>query len=407
MSINKLEEHINSTREALESAGATKSHLNCFRSVTNKIKKHAAKNGIEEYSSELGLTVIKEYYNILAESDNQVMHHQKKHLVCVNNLNDFLTHGKVFLYHKKRVGDYIIPSGFSETYELYIKHRDEMEMSASTIQGDKLYLERFFLFLEKNGISEPQKITVPVVYDFINEISNFFEKGYVSCIVRSVRLYLRFCYQINVLPIDMMTIIPNIKYNKKSKLPSVYTEDEVKRLLNSLDLGSPIGKRNYAIILLIARSGLRSSDVADLRFSDIDWDKQIISRMQIKTKNTITLPLLNDVGEAIINYLKNGRPKETNSDHIFVNHRPPYSHLQSGAIGTLVRYQMERAGVNFKDRKCGSHALRHTLASRLLSCNVSMPVISEILGHADTNTTMTYLRIDIEQLKACALEVMI
>jgi len=405
MSNINLEEHIKNTNEALVTAGATKYHLETFRILTNKIMKYASKNGIEEYTSELGFAVIN--YNKAPGSEEKYSKRYMQLLDCVNDLNDFLTYGKVTVKYAKKNREYIIPSGFKSSYEMYIKHREYLQMAHKTIICDKLYLERFFLFLESINIHSPESITVPIVYEFIKEISNHYEKGHVSCNVRTVRLYLKFCFDSNILSTDMKALIPNVNYNKKSKLPSVYSADEVKKLLNSIDLGSPIGKRNYAIILLISRSGLRSSDVADLKFSDIDWDKQIISRVQLKTKKWITIPLLNDVGDAIINYLKNGRPKETDSEYVFVNHKPPYEHIGSSSIGSLVRRQMEIAGVKFKDRKCGSHVLRHSLASRLLSCNVSLPVISEILGHADTNTTMTYLRIDINQLKTCALEVTI
>lgn len=174
----------------------------------------------------------------------------------------------------------------------------------------------------------------------------------------------------------------------------------MKRILDSIDIGSPIGKRDYAIILLIARSGLRASDVADLRFSDIDWDKQRIHRIQLKTKKAVDIPLLNDVCEALVNYLKNGCPAELSSDRIFVMHKTPFTHFGAGNVGNIVSRNMVRAGVKSSERKCGSHALRHTLASRLLECNVPMPVISEILGHSDTNTTMTYLCIGGECMNA-------
>jgi len=120
----------------------------------------------------------------------------------------------------------------------------------------------------------------------------------------------------------------------------------------------------------------------------------------------LELPLLSDVGEAIINYLKNARPK-TESDHVFIRVQPPYTEFRSGAVGALVHEHLLRAGIHLEGRKSGSHALRHSLASRLLEHEIPLPVISEILGHVNTQTTMTYLRIDINELKKCALEVMV
>ena len=114
------------------------------------------------------------------------------------------------------------------------------------------------------------------------------------------------------------------------------------------------------------------------------------------------LPLLSDVGGAIINYLKNARPK-SDSDHVFIRIKPPFTEFNPGAVGALVHERLVKAGIHLEGRKSGSHALRHSLAKRLLE--IPMPVISEILGHVNTETTMTYLRIDINELKKCALEV--
>lgn len=125
---------------------------------------------------------------------------------------------------------------------------------------------------------------------------------------------------------------------------------------------------------------------------------------QAKTGNPLELPLLSDVGEAIINYLKNARPK-SDSDHVFIRIKPPYTEFNPSAVGALVHERLQKAGIHLEGRKSGSHALRHSLAKRLLEHEIPLPVISEILGHVNTETTMTYLRIDINELKKCALEV--
>ena len=145
--------------------------------------------------------------------------------------------------------------------------------------------------------------------------------------------------------------------------------------------------------------------MANLHFSNIDWENDRIRLTQVKTGNPLELPLLTDVGEAIIAYLRNGRP-HTESDHVFVRMKPPFTAFHPGAVGALVHEHLVKAGIHVEGRKAGSHALRHSLASRLLEHEIPLPVISEILGHVNTQTTMTYLRIDISELKKCALEVM-
>ncbi len=397
MNRNQLEELIAQTNDALLNSGASSYHMCCYKTFTNKVKSYAEENEITEYTPEVGLAVFMETYGS----------NKSTYLHCMNELNDYLAFGAVNPYKGRKPRVYDIPEGFTDSFESYLQYRKDNQMCEDTLTGDRLYLERFFQFLQRNNINTPQNISIGNIFAFIDDLRHYYEDGMIACNVRSVRLYLKYCFDNEIIESDLYSRVPTVKYCKHSKLPSVYTEAEVKKILESIDMGSPIGKRDYAIILLIARSGLRASDVADLRFSDIDWDKQRIHRIQIKTHKAVDIPLLNDVGEALVNYLKNGRPAESTSDRIFVMHKPPYTHFGAGNVGTIVNRYMARAGVKSSERKCGSHALRHTLASRLLECKVPMPVISEILGHADTNTTMAYLRIDIEQLRTCALEVIV
>ena len=149
--------------------------------------------------------------------------------------------------------------------------------------------------------------------------------------------------------------------------------------------------------------GLRSSDIRDLEFSFINWKEKIISFPQKKTKKLLTLPLPDDVGWAIIDYLKNGRPK-SDSKYLFIQHRPPYE--QYTDLRYVLIRQMRKAGIETPaDKRVGMHCFRHSLATTMLENGVPLPIISQTLGHADISSTEVYLRININQLKLCALEV--
>lgn len=231
-----------------------------------------------------------------------------------------------------------------------------------------------------------------------------FSKPTAAATLRAVKLFLEYSFKNGFYDMDTYKRIPCIHYNKNSTLPSVYTAEEVSKTFAEIDLGNPGGKRDYAIILLIARLGLRASDVANLRFENINWETNKISFYQVKTKKQIELPLLKDVGESIIEYMKYGRPT-CNSDHIFVRHRAPIHEFTASAVGSTVHRHLLKAGIKTEGRHHGAHALRHSLAGRLLENRIPLPVISEILGHSSTETTMAYLRVDLEQLRNCALEV--
>jgi integrase len=298
---------------------------------------------------------------------------------------------------------YTIPEGFQESMGEYLDYRKKIGISDKTIQLSLLYLERFFDFLAGEEIHSPGSITIQHVRRFLKYIGTM-EKSSICANMRAVRYYLKYCYENSHMANELFSKIPNVYYNRQSRLPSSYTSDEVNTLLKSVDQGNPCGRRDYAIILLIARLGLRSSDVAGLRLSDIDWEKERLHVIQKKTGNPLELPLLEDVGEAIIRYLKTARPK-TESDHVFIRQKPPYTGFQPGCVGALVCRYLQISGIPTTGRKRGSHILRHSLASRLLEHEIPLPVISEILGHTSTQTTMTYLRINIAELKKCALEV--
>ncbi len=222
----------------------------------------------------------------------------------------------------------------------------------------------------KKNISSLDVLSLKDVLDFVASLS-YYEKLTINHTMRVVRYYLKYCYENGFMNTEIFFKFPNLHYNRQSRLPSSYTANEVKKLLDSIDLGNPCGIRDYAIILLIASLGLRSSDVANLRFSNIDWEKEIIRLTQVKTGNPLELPLLEDVGEAIINYLKKARPK-TDSGHVFVRQVPPHTNFNPGAVGTLVRAHRQKSGIHFEGKKKGSHTLRHSLASRLLEHEIPM-----------------------------------
>jgi integrase len=175
-------------------------------------------------------------------------------------------------------------------------------------------------------------------------------------------------------------------------------------MIASIDRANALGKRNHAIVLLAARLGLRASDIAGLRFENLHWEQSMIVLNQHKTGRELQLPMLTDVGEAIIDYLKYGRP-ESKEPHVFLQGRSPFTRIYSHSITCVVHRSFVRAGVNIENRRHGPHALRHSLAGILLEKGTVLPVISEVLGHEYTSSTEYYLRIDLKSMRQCALNV--
>jgi site-specific recombinase XerD len=275
----------------------------------------------------------------------------------------------------------------------------EFRRNQTTIDGHLLYLHRFNQYLGNNGSNLLEDIGQQHILSFVSTQTN----NNIN-VVSSLRVFFRYVYEERLLKTDLSYVLASYKWIKREKLPSVYTAEEVKQIESSVSRSSGVGKRNYAVLLLSTRLGLRASDIAHLSFDNLDWEKSRITLKQYKTGKEIELPLLAGIGGAIIDYLKFGRPR-SNSPKVFLSARAPYSPMTGEAVSSATRQIIDTSGICIGKRKHGPHSMRHSLAGRLLENSVSLPVISESLGHQKTEVTMAYLRIDMKALRKCALDV--
>lgn len=263
-------------------------------------------------------------------------------------------------------------------------------------------LYRLHIFFLDKGADTFSMVTRDMINDFIKYLAPY-STTYVSENLRMLRRLCLYAYQNGHHAEDLSCCIPVVKNIRQQRLPAVFTEDETEKILSSFDRENPMGKRNYAIFLLAARMGLRSCDIKALEFSFINWTERTISFAQKKTKKHLTLPLPDDVGWAIIDYLKSGRPI-SDSKYVFIQHKPPYG--QYTDLRNVLVKQMRKAGIETPaNKRIGMHCFRHSLATSMLENGVPLPVISQTLGHADITSTEVYLRINVSQLRLCALEV--
>ncbi len=210
MNRNQLEELIAQTNDALLNSGASSYHMSIYKAFANKVRSYAEENGITEYTPEVGLAVFMETHGS----------NKSTYLHCMNELNDYLAFGAVNPYKGRKPRVYDIPEGFADSFESYLRYRKDNQMSEDTITGDKLYLERFFQFLQRNNINTPQNISVGNVFAFIDDLRHYYEDGMIACNVRSVRLYLKYCFDSEIIESELYSRVPTVKYCKHSKLPS-------------------------------------------------------------------------------------------------------------------------------------------------------------------------------------------
>jgi site-specific recombinase XerD len=185
-----------------------------------------------------------------------------------------------------------------------------------------------------------------------------------------------------------------------TSIPRGISTDQVQQLLISIDRNTAMGRRDYAILLLLARLGLRSGEVASLELDDIDWNAGQLS-VRGKSGQRSELPLSTEVGQAIAAYLRRGRPHST-SRRVFLRAKAPISGFRGACgVGSIVRHSLQRAGINAPTT--GAHQFRHGLATEMLRQGASLGEIGDLLGHRHPQTTKIYTKVDLNALRTLAL----
>lgn len=283
--------------------------------------------------------------------------------------------------------------------EKLITHLTNLRRSQTTIKDYRLYLSEFLTYLTTNNIKTVNEITEKHILTFISSHPT----SKVN-IISALRVLFRFWKENGIMDGRFDDLFYTYHVRKKERIPSFYTTIEVMTVEQSVSRSSGIGKRNYAMVLLASRLGLRASDIANLQFSHINWDNDLIIITMQKTGKVIELPLLIDVGNAIIDYLQHGRP-QSNLQYLFLSSRAPYVAATKAMVCSAINTIICKSGVDVTAKHHGPHSLRHSLASAMLENGTMIPVISESLGHRSTETTMTYLKIDFKSLIQCAIAV--
>ena len=315
-------------------------------------------------------------------------------------LQEYLKKGTILNPKEPIKFDGAIGSAMNE----FIAEKASEHLRASSLHTYKLQLSRFLRYLTENKIEEIRGIKVEDIILYISQLP-VEHKSNLYIATSIIKRFLKWLYENRMLSINLSIRIPSGRYIQQSELPAVYTKEEILLLLeDGVDRGNPTGKRNYLVLLLAARLGLRSSDICNLKFENIHWDKNILLIEQVKTGRVLELPLLADVGNAIIDYLRYGRP-QSNEPYVILTACSPYRKMVSSATFDIVTRAFKRAGINISNKKHGAHSLRHSLAARMLEGQTTLPVISEVLGHEKTESSMYYLRIDLNTLGACMLDV--
>ncbi len=322
----------------------------------------------------------------------------------VRSIEDYYLFGTFLRRH-----DEMVPMTWPEpfrvplsTFFLSLANRD---VSLNRQRKAGILVRDLILYLYRRDIHAFEEMTSYHVTGFISSQVGF-APATMADKISGLRVLFKYLYLEGHISTALAETLPKAHSVFRTKVPTVWKPEELQRVKESIDLGNPAGKRDYALVTLVASTGLRAGDVINLRLSDINWEKKEITITQNKTAESLILPLMDNAGWALIDYIKHGRP-ESHHSNVFLRHLPPFEPFRSAAsFYTLLTKYVSKAGVAPAGRpRAGIHSLRHTLASELLQNEVELNTIADILGHADPESTKNYLKVNISALSRCTLEV--
>lgn len=327
---------------------------------------------------------------------------QKNFIRKIRILEDYQLNGIITRRMAKKP-KHVKPEQFKKVLSAYEIECQQRGYSRKGLPGRMQRLFLFIDFLDSKGVQDVMQITPGMLSDYIKTVCDQHEKS-MSAILTSLRTFLKFLYLNQHTENDLSLDLPRQKKYYSPAIPSVWQPEDIKKMLQCIDRGNPVGKRDYAILLLIVRLGIRAGDIKDLKKHDLNWNTQKIEIHQSKTGNHVTYPILDDIAEALIDYLKNARPS-TDSPFVFVRMSAPYeAFAESTSLHNIITKYTRLAGITIpKGARHGLHSLRHALANTLFEQGASVPVISAILGHLSSKSTNIYLHAGIEGLRQCAL----
>ena len=311
-----------------------------------------------------------------------------------------------FRRYPRRKPDPLIPIAFRpevEAYEAFC--RRHLHHRPRTIAGRRRILSLFLTWLGARGIRTPDALDAEALAAFIATRAGQVGRRSLATEVGNLRSFVRFLSMQGCVAAGLLEHVRAFRFAKEHRLPPVWPAQAVEALITAVDRSSAQGKRDYAILLLACRLGLRAIDIRSLRLEEICWSEARIDLTQRKTGRPLSLPIDDEIGEALIDYLRHRRPSVDHRE-VFLKARAPHEPLgPCNPLFSVVASALLRARIELPPGvPRGLHALRHTLATRLIHAGESLETVAGVLGHHSVESTRVYTHLDIEALRCVALD---
>jgi integrase len=372
-----------------------------YRGCWRRLQRYFAAREAEEFSLDLAMAWVEEACGFFAKERAGTLKQTDVYLFRVAQmLGDYEAHGAVLRRYSRAVSKLApVEAAVVARFEAWLRAAGR---SASTVRSYGTLAAEFAAFAgTRGGLAGCDAGTVGA---FAATLAGYQAKT-VEQKLCALRSFLRFASEEGLTASAVAESVPAAPSRKQARIPSVWDPADVARILEAVDRGGPCGKRDYAIILLVTRLGLRSIDVKRLEFSDFDWPGCRLSVAQAKTGRRVQLPLLKDVGWAVIDYIRTGRPA-SDCPQVFLRHTAPVGPFseQDHLHQILVKHARAAHVRVSEERRHGMHSLRHTLATRLMEEGTPVEQIADILGHQSVQSTGVYLKSSLGLLARCALD---
>jgi integrase len=371
-----------------------------YRGCWRRLERFFATRGVEEFSRDLAMAWVDEACGFFDKEQAGTLKPTDVYLFRVAQmLSDFAVHGAVLRRYSRSISR--LAGDGADTVARFQGWLRTAGRAVSTVRTYTTVAGEFVAFLDTRG--GMACCDAGAVEAFVATLAGYQFKT-VEQKLCALRSFLRFASGDGLIDAAVDTV-PIVKSRKHTRIPSVWDPADVTKILDAVDRGNPCGKRDYAIILLVTRLGLRGTDIKRLEFSDFDWPGNRLSISQTKTDRRVWLPLLKDVGWAVIDYIRSARPA-SDCRQVFIRHTAPIGPFsdQDHLHQILVKHARAAHVPVSEKRRHGMHSLRHTLATRLLEDGTPVEQIADILGHQSVGSTGVYLKSSLGLLAKCALD---
>ena len=360
-----------------------------FEKKLEALELYMSGQGEDRYSPEIGDA----FFQGHVRENNYGISSQKSLRTVIRRLNDYHYGNGFVLVPAKEVE--LLPEDYERIIKLFADACKEKGNLPSTIKSKIRFCRGFYGNLIRLGCSNVREMDAGRICKSCVVMGN---KGSWA-VIRELMLFL---VKTNELERDFSFLVPS--YRKGFRLPTTYSEEEIRRTGQAVDRTTAIGKRDYCIILLTSRLGLRAGDIVSLAFGNLDFEGNEISFVQKKTGSPQLLPMLPEIKSALLDYINNGRA-ESGVQTVFLRCKAPFLPISPTALNYLTTKYLKIAGIDTSMKKHGPHTFRASLATSMVNDRIPYETVRNILGHSTPDVIMHYAKLDIENLRNCSVDV--